>query len=242
MGPERERGVVIIPTYNERENIQRVVRGIFDQALPLDVLVVDDNSPDGTAEAVRELQDFDDRVHLLKRPGKMGLGSAYLEGMAWALDRSYRYVFEMDADLSHDPKYLPDLFWALKDTDLVLGSRYVKGVNVVNWPLSRLLLSWCANLYARVITGLPVCDSTSGFKGFRREVLELVDLDRVRSDGYAFQIEMTFRAWRAGFRVVEVPIIFVDRRSGVSKMSKGVIWEAVWMVWYLRASALFGRL
>jgi len=242
MGPERDRGLVIIPTYNERENIQRVIRGIFDQALPLDVLVVDDNSPDGTSEAVGELQEGDERVHLLQRPGKMGLGSAYLEGMAWALERSYAYIFEMDADLSHDPKYLPDLFWALKDTDVVLGSRYVKGVNVVNWPLSRLLLSWFANLYARIITGLPVCDSTSGFKGFRRKVLEQVDLDRVRSDGYAFQIEMTFRAWRAGFRVVEVPIIFVDRRSGVSKMSRGVIWEAVWMVWYLRACAILRRL
>ncbi len=242
MGPERERGLVIIPTYNERENIQRVIRGIFDQALPLDVLVVDDNSPDGTGEAVRELQGSDGRVHLLERPGKMGLGSAYIEGMGWALERSYDYIFEMDADLSHDPKYLPDLFWALKDTDVVLGSRYVKGVNVVNWPLSRLLLSWFANLYARVVTGLPVHDSTSGFKGFRRKVLEEVDLERVRSDGYAFQIEVTFRAWRSGFRIIEVPIIFVDRRSGVSKMSKGVIWEAVWMVWYLRSTSLFGGL
>jgi dolichol-phosphate mannosyltransferase len=238
----RERGLVIIPTFNEQENILRVVRGIFDQGLPLDILVVDDASPDGTAAAVEEAMATERRLHLLSRDGKYGLGSAYLDGMAWALEQEYDYVFEMDADLSHDPRYLPDLFWALKEADLVLGSRYIKGVNVVNWPLTRLLLSWFANLYARIITGLPVADSTSGFKGFRRRTLEAIDFGQVRSDGYAFQIEMTFRAWKAGFRVVEVPIVFVDRRSGVSKMSKGVVWEAVWMVWYLRFRALFGRL
>jgi len=238
----RERGLVIIPTYNEKENILRVVRGVFDQGLPLDILVVDDASPDGTAAAVEEAMVSERRLHLLSRDGKYGLGSAYLDGMAWGLERDYDFVFEMDADLSHDPRYLPDLFWGLKEADLVLGSRYIKGVNVVNWPLTRLLLSWFANLYARIITGLPVADSTSGFKGFRRRTLEAIEFGEVRSDGYAFQIEMTFRAWKAGFRVVEVPIVFVDRRSGVSKMSKGVIWEAVWMVWYLRLRALFGRL
>jgi dolichol-phosphate mannosyltransferase len=234
MNERTERGLIIIPTYNEAENINRVVKGIFDQALPLDVLVVDDASPDGTGDVVEEMRAGESRLHLLRRGGKMGLGSAYLDGMRWALERSYDWIFEMDADLSHDPKYLPDLFWALKETDLVIGSRYIKGVNVVNWPLTRLLLSWYANLYARVITGLPVQDCTSGFKGFRRRVLESIDFNKVRSDGYAFQIEMVFRAWKAGFRVVEVPIVFVDRRSGVSKMSQGVVWEAIWMCWYLR--------
>lgn len=236
-----ERGLVIIPTYDEAENIRRVVTGVFDQGLPLDLLVVDDASPDGTADLVEEMMRGERRLHLIRREGKYGLGSAYRDGMAWALERSYDYVFEMDADLSHDPRYLPKLFWGLKESDLVLGSRYVKGVNVVNWPLSRLLLSWFANLYAQIVTGLPVRDSTSGFKGFRRKVLEAIDLSSVRSDGYAFQIEMTFRAWKAGYRVVEIPIVFVDRRSGVSKMSKGVIWEAVWMVWYLRFGSILRR-
>jgi dolichol-phosphate mannosyltransferase len=234
MNERTERGLIIIPTYNEAENINRVVKGIFDQALPLDVLVVDDASPDGTGDVVEEMRAGESRLHLLRRGAKMGLGSAYLDGMRWALERSYDWIFEMDADLSHDPKYLPDIFWALKETDLVIGSRYIKGVNVVNWPLTRLLLSWYANLYARIITGLPVQDCTSGFKGFRRRVLETIDFNKVKSDGYAFQIEMVFRAWKAGYRVVEVPIVFVDRRSGVSKMSQGVVWEAIWMCWYLR--------
>lgn len=239
---KRERGLVIIPTYNEAENIQRVVRGVFDQALPLDILVVDDASPDGTAALVESMMAEEERVHLLKRSGKYGLGSAYIDGMNWALDREYTSVFEMDADLSHDPRYLPELFWSLKEHDVVLGSRYVQGVNVVNWPMMRLLLSWFANIYARIVTGLPVYDSTSGFKGFRREVLEALDLDKVRSDGYSFQIEMVFRAWKMGYSVKELSITFVERRSGISKMSKGVIWEAVWMVWYLRLMSLFGRL
>jgi len=162
--------------------------------------------------------------------------------MRWALIRDFAYIFEMDADLSHDPRHLHDLYWALREHDVVLGSRYVQGVNVVNWPMSRLLLSWFANIYARVVTGLPVHDATSGFKGFRRSALERIDLERVRSDGYSFQIELVFRAWKLGCRVHEVSITFTERRSGISKMSKGVIWEAVWMVWYLRGLALFGRL
>ena len=239
---KRERGLVIIPTYDELDNIQRAVRGVFDQALPLDILVVDDGSPDGTADLVESLMDEEDGLHLIRRSGKMGLGSAYRDGMRWALERDYDYIFEMDADLSHDPKYLPELFWRLKHYDVVLGSRYVQGVNVVNWPLGRLLLSWFANLYSRVITGLHVYDSTSGFKVFKRSVLESIDLDCVRSDGYAFQIEMVFRAWKLGFKVKEISITFVERRSGISKMSKGVIWEAVWMVWYLRVMSMLGRL
>ena len=238
----REVGLVIIPTYNEADNVQRVVKGVFDQALPLDILIVDDASPDGTADLVEKMMLEEKRLHLLRRRGKMGLGSAYRDGMRWALERDYSYVFEMDADLSHDPKYIQDLLWALKECDLALGSRYVLGVNVVNWPMTRLLLSWFANIYARVVTGMPVHDSTSGFKGFRRRVLESIDLDRVRSDGYSFQIEMVYRAWKLGFRVREISITFVERRSGVSKMSKGVIWEAVWMVWYLRWLGLIGRL
>ena len=237
-----ERGLIIIPTYDEADNVQRVVKGVFDQALPLDILIVDDSSPDGTASLVEKMMIDEERLYLLKRSGKMGLGSAYRDGMRWALEKDYAFIFEMDADLSHDPKYLQDLYWALRENELVLGSRYVSGVNVVNWPMSRLLLSWFANIYARVVTGMPVYDSTSGFKGFRRRVLERIDLERVRSDGYSFQIEMVYRAWKLGFKVKEIPITFVERRSGISKMSKGVIWEAVWMVWYLRWMGFTGRL
>lgn len=238
----REVGLIIIPTYNEADNVQRVVQSVFDQALPLDILIVDDASPDGTASLVEDMMVDEKRLHLLRRGGKMGLGSAYRDGMRWALERDYGLIFEMDADLSHDPRYLHDLLWALRECDLALGSRYVSGVNVVNWPMSRLLLSWFANIYARVITGMPVYDSTSGFKGFRRRVLERIDLDQVKSDGYSFQIEMVFRAWKLGYKVKEVPITFVERRSGISKMSRGVIWEAVWMVWYLRWLGFIGRL
>jgi len=238
----RKKGLIIIPTYNEADNIQRAVKGVLDQALPLDILIVDDSSPDNTAAIVEQMMKEEERLFLLQRSGKLGLGSAYRDGMRWALARDYAYVFEMDADLSHDPKYLPELYWSLRQYDLVLGSRYIKGVNVVNWPMSRLLLSWIANKYARIVTGLPICDATSGFKGFRIEVLESIDLDQVKSDGYSFQIEMVFRAWKLDFKVKEISITFVERRSGISKMSKGVIWEAVWMVWYLRWLNLTGRL
>jgi dolichol-phosphate mannosyltransferase len=238
----RARAVVIVPTYNERENIVRLVDQVLGQDPRLDVLVVDDNSPDGTGRIVDELAATNPRVHALHRERKLGLGTAYLAGFRWALDRGYAYVFEMDADFSHDPAHLPQFLAAVEQADLVLGSRYRFGkVTVVNWPISRLILSYSANIYARLVTGLPLFDATGGFKCFRREVLEAIDLTRVRSNGYAFQIEMSFRAWKKGFRIAEIPIVFVDRTEGESKMSKGIVREAVWMVWRLRWWAMTGR-
>lgn len=236
-------GLVIIPTYNERENITRLIPEVLRQDPRLHVLVVDDASPDGTAEAVAELTEENPRVHLLRRRGKLGLGTAYLEGFRWGLARDYAYFFEMDADFSHDPNHLPLFLEAIEDADVVLGSRYLHGrVTVINWPISRLFLSYFANVYARMVTGLPVADGTGGYKCFRREVLEAIDLNRVESEGYAFQIEMSMRAWRKGFRIKEIPIVFTDRDVGESKMSKRIIWEAVWRVWSLRIRDLFGRL
>jgi dolichol-phosphate mannosyltransferase len=237
-----ERGVVIVPTYNERANIARIVEEILAQDARLDVLVVDDNSPDGTGQIADELAAATPRVQVLHRPGKQGLGKAYLAGFQWALAREYAYIFEMDADFSHDPAHLPQFLAAVEDADLVLGSRYRFGkVTVVNWPMNRLILSYAANIYARVVTGLPLFDATGGFKCFRREVLESIDLEKVRSNGYAFQIEMSFRAWKRGFRIAEIPIVFVDRTEGESKMSGGIVREAVWMVWRLRWWAITGR-
>jgi dolichol-phosphate mannosyltransferase len=237
-----ERVLVVVPTYNERPNLPLIVPSILEQDPRLEVLVVDDNSPDGTGQIAEDLARADPRVHVLHRPEKAGLGTAYLAGFRWALARDYRFIFEMDADFSHDPKFLRDFLAAAESADLVIGSRYNHGVNVVNWPISRLLLSIGANHYARLITGLPVTDSTGGFKCFRREVLESIDLDRVRSNGYAFQIEMSFRAWKKGFRLVEIPIVFTDRTEGHSKMSKRIVREAIWMVWWLRLRALLGAL
>lgn len=241
-GGSAEKALVILPTYNERENLAPVVAGILEQDPRLEALVVDDNSPDGTADLARQMAAQNPRVHLLERPAKMGLGTAYLTGFRWALERGYDYVFEMDADLSHDPRHLPGFLAAIRDHDLVLGSRYLRGVNVVNWPLSRLLLSMSANLYARVVTGVPFTDLTGGFKCFRSKVLEELDLDHVRSEGYSFQIEVTSRAWARGFRIAELPIVFVDRTKGESKLNRGIIWEAVWMVWKIRLWRLLGRL
>ncbi|MDF1502627.1 polyprenol monophosphomannose synthase [Roseisolibacter sp. H3M3-2] len=236
------RALVIIPTYNERENVVRIVEQVLAQDARLDVLVVDDNSPDGTGRIVDELSATNARVHALHREKKLGLGTAYLAGFRWALDRGYAFVFEMDADFSHDPAHLPQFLEAIEQADLVLGSRYRFGkVTVVNWPISRLILSYSANIYARIVTGLPLFDATGGFKCFRREVLESIDLTKVRSNGYAFQIEMSFRAWKKGYRIVEIPIVFVDRTEGESKMSKRIVREAVWMVWRLRWWALTGR-
>ena len=237
-----ERALVAIPTYNEAENIARIIPRVLEQDPRLEVLVVDDNSPDGTGQIADGIAERDPRVHVLHREAKQGLGKAYLAAFAWALERGYDYVFEMDSDFSHDPKFLPEFLRVIEDADLVIGSRYKTGVNVINWPMSRLLLSWGANGYARWITGLPLRDSTGGFKCFRRTVLEAVPLNRVQSNGYAFQIEMSFRAWKKGFRLMEIPIVFVDRVQGHSKMSRKIIREAIWMVWWLRLKAIFRRL
>ncbi|NUO62316.1 MAG: polyprenol monophosphomannose synthase [Gemmatimonadaceae bacterium] len=238
-----ERALIIVPTYNERDNIERLIATVLAQDPSLDVLVVDDGSPDGTGEVADRIAAANPRVHATHRPRKMGLGTAYLTGFRWALDRDYAYVFEMDADFSHDPAHLPQFLTAIRDNDLVLGSRYRQGrVTVVNWPMTRLLLSYCANIYARLVTGLRLGDATGGFKCFRRSVLEAIPLDQVKSNGYAFQIEMSFRAFRKGFRISEIPIVFVDRTDGESKMSNRIIREAIWMVWRLRWWALTGRL
>ena len=237
-----DRGLVIVPTYNERENIRPLIESILATDARLDVLVVDDGSPDGTGKIVDEIAESNPRVHAIHRAGKLGLGTAYLEGFRWALSRPYDYVFEMDADFSHNPDHLPEFLRRITDVDLVLGSRYRNGrVTVVNWPMSRLLLSYAANIYARAITGLQLYDSTGGFKCFRRKVLEAIDLTSVKSNGYAFQIEMSFRAWKKGFRIAEIPIVFVDRTEGESKMSKRIVREAVWMVWRLRWWSITGK-
>ena len=238
-----DRALVIIPTYNERENIKRIVTAVLAQDESIDVLVVDDGSPDGTGQIVDTMAAENSRIHALHRSGKLGLGTAYVAGFKWALERDYQFILEMDADFSHSPDKLPAFLEAIKTADLVLGSRYQNGhINVVNWPISRLFLSYSANIYARRVTGLQVFDATGGFKCFRRSVLEAIDLSDVRSNGYAFQIEMTFRAWKKGFRIVEIPIVFVDRTEGSSKMSKRIVREAVWMVWRLRWWAIRGRL
>jgi dolichol-phosphate mannosyltransferase len=238
-----ERALVVIPTYNEAGNVGSIVPQALAQDPRLEVLVVDDNSPDGTGRLADALAAQEPRLHVLHREGKLGLGTAYLTGFAWALARGYDYVFEMDADFSHDPQHLKQFLKEIEAADLVLGSRYLGGkVTVVNWPISRLLLSYGANLYARWVTGLRVWDLTGGFKCFRRRVLEAIDLPRVRSNGYAFQIEMSVRAWRKGFTLKEIPIVFVDRTEGQSKMNGAIVREAVWMVPRLRVMTLFGRI
>ncbi|MBI4542801.1 MAG: polyprenol monophosphomannose synthase [Gemmatimonadetes bacterium] len=237
-----ERALVIIPTYNEHENLAKIVPLVLEQDARLEVLVVDDGSPDGTGEVADRLAAADPRVHVLHRAAKLGLGTAYVLGFRWAISRGFDYVFEMDADLSHDPAHLPTFLSEVRDADLVIGSRYLdRRVTVVNWPMSRLLLSYFANVYARWVTGLKLWDSTGGFKCYKRRVLETIELDRVRSNGYSFQIEMSFRAWRKGFRLKEITILFTDRDLGHSKMSRAIVWEAVWMVWKLRWWALRGR-
>ncbi len=238
-----QRGLVIIPTYDERENLARLVPMVLAQDPRLEVLVVDDASPDGTGELADEMARAEKRMHVIHRSGKLGLGTAYLAGFRWGLERGYDWLFEMDADFSHDPKHLPEFLDALEEYDVVTGSRYIGGrVNVVNWPIGRLLLSYFANVYARWVTGLPVADATAGYKGFRRSALESIDLDKVESEGYAFQIEMSFRCWKKGAKLTEVPIVFVDRLSGESKMSRSIVREGIWKVWKFRFLDLIGKL
>ncbi len=231
---KEEKALVIIPTYNESENITHIVPKVLQQDKIFDVLIVDDNSPDGTASLVKDMMKQDDRIHVIEREGKLGLGSAYIRGFKYALSKKYDYIFEMDADFSHNPEDLTSFLIAIKEADLVIGSRYCKGINVVNWPLKRLLLSVFASKYVRMITGIPIKDPTGGFKCFRREVLEEIDLDRIMSDGYSFQIEMNYKAWKKDFKISEIPIVFVERRSGESKMSKAIVREAITVVWKLR--------
>jgi dolichol-phosphate mannosyltransferase len=238
-----ERGLVITPTFNEAKNLPVLIPQVLAQDPRLELLIVDDGSPDGTGRIADEAAAAEPRVHVLHRPAKQGLGTAYLTGFRWALDRDYDYVFEMDADFSHDPGHLKDFLKAVAEADLVLGSRYLGGrVTVVNWPMSRLMLSYAANVYARQVTGLDLWDLTGGFKCFRKQVLASLDLSQVRSNGYAFQIEMSVRAWRKGFRLKEIPIVFVDRTEGQSKMNQAIVREAIWMVPRLRLMAWSGRI
>ena len=235
------RVLVVIPTYNERQNLARMAPAVLGALPDMRLLVVDDGSPDGTGALADELAAADPRVTVIHRPSKMGLGSAYVQGFKRALSTDAELVVQMDADFSHDHAVLPDLVAGAATHDVVLGSRYISGANVANWPLRRLLLSYFANVYTRVVTGLPLRDSTGGYKCFRRRVLEAVDLDSVRSDGYSFQIEVNFRCWRRGFSMVEIPIVFVDRHAGTSKMSRRIVWEAMWLVWRLRLERILLR-
>ena len=239
--------IVIIPTYNEKENIEAIIRAVTGlQEHAFDILIIDDGSPDGTADIVKRLmaEEFKDRVFLVERQGKLGLGTAYIAGFKWALEHHYEYVFEMDADFSHDPKDLPRLYKACAEEgyDGAVGSRYVSGVNVVNWPMGRVLMSYFASKYVRFVTGFPINDTTAGFKCYRRRVLETIDLDAIRFKGYAFQIEMKFTAYKLGFRIKEVPVVFVNRQLGTSKMSGGIFGEALFGVMRLRWAALTGKI
>jgi dolichol-phosphate mannosyltransferase len=236
-------GIVVIPTFNEKENIEKIIRKVFSLSRPFDLLVVDDNSPDGTGGIVKGLQaEFGGRLHLEERRGKMGLGTAYIHGFKWALERGYDFIFEMDADFSHNPEDLVRLYETCREgADLAIGSRYINGVTVVNWPIGRLIMSYYASAYVRMILGLPVRDTTAGFKCYRRRVLETIQLDKIRFMGYAFQIEMKFNAWKHGFRLVEIPIIFVDRKEGVSKMSTKIFKEAFLGVIQMKVKSWFRK-
>lgn len=234
--------LVIIPTYNEKENIERMVQAVMNLEVSFHLLIVDDGSPDGTTQIVEELQkEYSGRLHLINRRAKLGLGTAYIRGFKWALERDYKFIYEMDCDFSHDPGDLVSLYKACSEgaADLAVGSRYVSGVNVVNWPIGRVLMSYFASVYVRMITGMPVHDATAGFKCYRREVLEAVNLDKIKFKGYAFQIEMKFTAWKMGFNIVEVPIIFTDRREGTSKMSTGIFKEAFFGVMQMKLKSVF---
>ncbi len=240
--PHTQRALIIFPTYNERENIEKIVHAVLPLDPRIHVLIVDDNSPDGTGQIADKLAQHEPKVNVLHREKKEGLGQAYIAGFRWAMERKFDYIFEMDADFSHGPEHIRDFLEEIQHYDLVIGSRYIKGVNVINWPMSRLLLSYFANVYTRWVTGIPLRDATGGFKCFRRYVLEAIDLDAVKSTGYSFQIEMSMRAWKKGFKIKEIPIIFVDRSAGESKMSKKIVREAIWMVWWLRLKSIFGKL
>jgi dolichol-phosphate mannosyltransferase len=235
--------LICIPTYNERDNVERLIGMLLALPANLEVVVIDDNSPDGTGEFMDEWSQREPRVHALHRPGKQGLGGAYIKGFKWALENTdAQYIFEMDADFSHDPSAIPEFLEKIREADLVIGSRYVNGITVMNWPLSRLILSVGANIYTRMVTGLPLHDATGGFKCFRRKVLEALPLDRITSDGYSFQIELNYHAWKRGFRIIEMPIVFADRLVGTSKMSRRIVWEAAFLVWKLRLAAMVGRI
>lgn len=236
------KALVIIPTYNEAQNAENIINEVLKQSESVEVLIVDDNSPDGTADIVKRLMETNARIHLLQRERKLGLGTAYVAGFKYAIEKKFDFIFEMDADFSHNPKEIPIMIEKMNDCDLLIGSRYIKGVNVVNWPMRRLILSYSANIYTRIITGLPVHDATAGFKCYKRKVLEAIDLDSIRSNGYAFQIETNFLAWKKGFVIKEMPIVFIDRRVGVSKMNKKIVYEAALMVWKLKARSIFNSL
>ncbi len=240
-----ERALIIIPTYNEIENVPTLIDAVLPQDPRVDILFVDDGSPDGTGDYIEKRIAEDpegSRINILRRPKKMGLGTAYCRGFEYAIEHGYDVAMEMDADFSHDPEKIPDFLREIEGADLVIGSRYIKGVNVVNWPMSRLLLSYFANVYSRIVSGLPLQDGTGGFKCFRTEVLERIDISKITSNGYSFQIELNFLVWNMGGIIKEIPIVFVDRRSGVSKMSKAIVREAVWLVWKLRFARLFGTI
>lgn len=238
-----KRALIIIPTYNEADNIENIIKALLALSyanVSIELLIVDDNSTDGTGAIVKGFSS--ERVHIIERPGKMGLGTAYIRGFKYAIEKNYDYVLEMDADFSHDPKSIPDFLDKMNDYDLVIGSRYIEGIAVVNWPLSRLMISIGAGYYTRMVTFLPVKDVTAGFMCYRVAALKEIDLDKVKSNGYSFQIEMKFRMWKKGFRLIEIPIVFIDRRAGVSKMSRKIVYEASFMVWKLKLMSMFGKL
>lgn len=243
---ESGKSVVIIPTYNEKENIEAIIRAVMALEDNFDILVIEDGSPDGTADIVKRLMagDFKGRLHIIERTGKLGLGTAYITGFKWAIEQKYDFIFEMDADFSHDPKDVPRLLKEVRDNgyDVAIGSRYITGVNVVNWPMGRVLMSYYASKYVQCVTGIPVHDTTAGFKCYRRKVLETIDLDAIRFKGYAFQIEMKFTAYKLGFKIKEVPVIFVNRELGTSKMSGGIFGEALFGVVKLRLASMFGKI
>jgi len=239
---DNKKVLVIIPTYNEVDNLPKLIPRVLAQDENINVLIIDDNSPDGTADFVSNEMNNNSRIKLIRREKKMGLGTAYITGFKYALENSYDYIFEMDADFSHNPDEIPNFLKELENYDLVLGSRYIEGVNVVNWPMQRLMLSKFANIYSSFVTGMSIKDATGGYKAFRKEVLQAIDLDEIKSNGYSFQIEVTFKAWKKGFRIKEISIIFVDRVKGTSKMSKKIVREAIIMVWKLRFASMFGTL